>query len=375
MDVDTRYLSTAPRTRIAGDVRRTGAPVAHKGALHHPDEKQNRIMRRRQSSPRTWEGACTVLVTVSSSDRGERSLQRGRNTRERDPHVCVPGRERGGGSQLETWEPFRAPSRRRRAAVVVSESRRRMAAGFDLYVMPVWIISRTDPARVDVLFEIGSAQGRRTGADVVERTRGEELAARGSADAVDFSSVDPGDIAFADPRSVNGYWVQAGGAHRTGLEARRRGREPPVFEGPAGRDPMIFAVLLRRRAVRRVPAERDRIARRTRHDRSTRDPDVSTADALHVHRLRGPAGIRRILRKERSRRSRSGSANAPRVRGATRRGFSRRGASRRSSRSRHPDSSNPAPLRALRSRRAPERVSKSLTERRIPNTFFFTCPA
>jgi hypothetical protein len=183
--------------------------------------------------------ALTVLVTLFVIGIAVSALFSGGGIERNVIRVCVPRGERA-GEAVVTWEPFRALlAGETRRPVVVSESGGEWPAGFDLYVMPVCDhFENGSRLGVDVLFEISATQGRRDRAVVIARSS----AARGSADAVDFSSVDPGDIAFADPRSVNGYWVQAGALAERGLDVA--GAESLRFEGTT-RDAtrVIFAVL------------------------------------------------------------------------------------------------------------------------------------
>jgi hypothetical protein len=178
--------------------------------------------------------ALTGLVTLFVIGIAVSALLNGGGIDRNVIRVCVPRGERA-GEAVETWEPFRALlAGETRRPVVVSESGGEWPAGFDLYVMPVCDhFENGSRLGVDVLFEIGSTPGRRDKAVVI---------ARGSAEAADFSTVALDDIAFADPRSVNGYWVQAEALAERGLDLAGAGNLR--FEGTS-RDAtrVIFAVL------------------------------------------------------------------------------------------------------------------------------------
>ena len=123
--------------------------------------------------------------------------------------VCVPRGDRE-GEAADAWEPFRSLlGRETRRPVVVTECSGEWPRGLDVYVMPVEEFFENETnLGVTALFEVGSEPDRVDKAVVI--TRGAEV-------TVDFSRVDPRDIAFADPRSVNGYWVQAEALERRGL--------------------------------------------------------------------------------------------------------------------------------------------------------------
>jgi len=148
--------------------------------------------------------------------------------------VCVPRGDRAGAA-VNAWEPFRSLlGRETRRPVVVSECSGEWPRGFDVYVMPVDEFFENDTdLGVTALFEVGSQPDCADKAVVITREAGVP---------VDFSRVEPRDVAFADPRSINGYWVQAEALERRGLVLA--GQELPTFEGTR-RDAsrVIFGVL------------------------------------------------------------------------------------------------------------------------------------
>jgi hypothetical protein len=106
------------------------------------------------------------------------------------------------GEALDRWEPFRALlARETRRPVVVTEADGEWPAGFDLYVLPADVFFENESRlAVTALFDVRSDADGRDKALVI---------ANALAGPVDISSVRPDEIVFADPRSVNGFWVQA----------------------------------------------------------------------------------------------------------------------------------------------------------------------
>ena len=178
--------------------------------------------------------ALTGLVTLFVIGIAVSALLNGGGIERNVIRVCVP-RGDSAGEAVDAWEPFRALlAGETRRPVIVSESAGDFPGGFDVYVMPVDdFFENESRLGVTVLFEIGSARARGDKALVITKS---------SAEPVDPSSVDPGDIAFADRRSVNGYWVQAGALAEKGVDVAAA--EGLRFEGTR-RDATraVFAVI------------------------------------------------------------------------------------------------------------------------------------
>jgi ABC-type phosphate/phosphonate transport system substrate-binding protein len=154
--------------------------------------------------------ALSVLVTLFVVGIAASALFSGGGAERNVIRVCVPAGARSGDA-AESWEPFRALlAAETRRPVVVSESGGDWPAGFDLYVMPPSdLFEKESRLGVEALFEIAAAPHRSEKAVVI---------AKSSEDAEDFPPADPGEIAFADPLSVNGFWVQAGALAERGLD-------------------------------------------------------------------------------------------------------------------------------------------------------------
>ena len=154
--------------------------------------------------------ALTGLVTLFVIGIAASALLNGGGVERNVIRVCVPKADRA-GQALDAWEPFRALlAAETRRAVVLSESAGRIEGGFDVYVLPVPDFFENEAGLgATVLFEVGSKPERGDQAVVI---------ARASDEAAGPAEIDPGEIAFADPRSVNGYWVQAGALAEKGVD-------------------------------------------------------------------------------------------------------------------------------------------------------------
>ncbi|MFQ5512675.1 MAG: hypothetical protein ACE5EO_12615, partial [Candidatus Krumholzibacteriia bacterium] len=113
--------------------------------------------------------------------------------------ICVPA----GGSAaraLRRYEPFRAllsSETRRPAELMACEGT--WPPGCDLYVMPAHEYFRhARELGVTAFYEVLLGAGTDGGAVLVARSPSD----------IDFAKLQPGDIAFAGPSSVNGFWVQ-----------------------------------------------------------------------------------------------------------------------------------------------------------------------
>ncbi|MEE9268895.1 MAG: PhnD/SsuA/transferrin family substrate-binding protein [Candidatus Krumholzibacteria bacterium] len=147
-------------------------------------------------------------------------------------NVCVPAGT-SAVSAMRKYEPLRAVlsrETRRPAELVACDDT--WPAGCDLYVMPVHTYLRHgEPLGIAAIYEVVSGD---------EKQNDAVLVARASDAEIDFARLDPGEIAFAGPSSINGFWVQM-------LSLSRRGFVPPEdagvlrFEGP---DPHGLRVVL-----------------------------------------------------------------------------------------------------------------------------------
>ncbi len=138
--------------------------------------------------------------------------------------VCVPARS-GPGEAVKTYEPLRSLlDRQTRRPVMLVERTGEWPRGCDLYLMPVDEFFRWErELGVTALYEVRSSERRNDKAVVITPP---------SEDALDLSVVTAADIVFAHPLSVNGFWVQANGLARVGVELARGSKLR--FEGTPG---------------------------------------------------------------------------------------------------------------------------------------------
>ncbi len=147
--------------------------------------------------------------------------------------VCVPAGLRSGES-VSKFEPFRALlSRESRRPVVLVECADEWSADCDLFVMPVdEYLRRVPDLPISPLFEIRTS----------ERQPDKAILIAGPAvDEMELSGAAAGDVAFAHPMSINGFWLQADHLGRLGADLDREGCR---FEGTReDGTPVIYSVL------------------------------------------------------------------------------------------------------------------------------------
>lgn len=138
------------------------------------------------------------------------------------------------GESANRFEPLRAlVSRESKRPAVLVECAGEWPADFDLFVMPLdQFFRHADDLPITPLYEIR----------VTERNSDKAILIAGPAgEGMEPSGAKAGDVAFADPRSVNGFWLQADYLEKLGAGLGAGGYR---FEGT--RDdatPVIYSVL------------------------------------------------------------------------------------------------------------------------------------
>ncbi len=168
-----------------------------------------------------------ILIAVSAFFNGDLGSRRD------IIRICVPAGLHPGES-ANRFEPLRAlVSRESRRPAVLVECAGEWPADFDLFVMPMDEYFRhANVLPITPLFEIGITDRQRDKAILIAGPAGEGMEPSGARAQ---------DVAFADPRSVNGFWLQADHLERLGAGL---GEEDYRFVGT--RDdgtPVIYSVL------------------------------------------------------------------------------------------------------------------------------------
>ena len=174
-------------------------------------------------------GVTILIILVAAS-----ALFNGDHGAHRDIiRVCVPAGLHSGESASK-FEPFRALlSRESRRPVVLVECADEWPADCELFVMPVDEYLRHAPdLPISPLFEIRTSERQPDKAILIAGPAGEGMEPSGAA---------AGDVAFAHPLSINGFWLQADFLGGLGADLNREGCR---FEG-AREDgtPVIYSVL------------------------------------------------------------------------------------------------------------------------------------
>lgn len=168
-----------------------------------------------------------ILIAVSAIFSG------GLGSRRDIIKLCVPAGLHAGES-IERFEPLRALlSRESRRPVVLVECADRWPADFDLFVAPVGeYLRQAEELPIAALFEVGTTDRHPDKAILV---------AGPASDGMDPPAARAGEIAFTDPQSVNGFWLQADHLEQKGVALEGEGF---CFEGtPDDGTPVIYSVL------------------------------------------------------------------------------------------------------------------------------------
>ena len=113
--------------------------------------------------------------------------------------ICAPFAD-GETKHERVYEPFRSLlSRETRRPVVVTGCQDAWPSDHDLYIMPVHeYLRRGKRMGIVAIVEMSGTERQNDSAVII---------ARSGDGTIDLSTIAPGDIAFADPTSVNGFWV------------------------------------------------------------------------------------------------------------------------------------------------------------------------
>jgi hypothetical protein len=174
-------------------------------------------------------GVTILIILVAAS-----ALYNGDHGAHRDViRVCVPAGLHSGESASK-FEPFRALlSRESRRPVVLVECADEWAADCDLFVMPIdEYLHRAPKFPILPLFEIRTSERQPDKAILI---------AGQTVEGMELSGAAAGDVAFAHPLSINGFWLQADLLGRLGADLDREGCR---FEGTReDGTPVIYSVL------------------------------------------------------------------------------------------------------------------------------------